>query len=64
MVIQAEFGTLIAIQMLNIWYYLNFLPSKVWYYLNFSYLCSVIKKQVVTIKTNSHETVSRITYRE
>lgn len=40
------------------------LAYKIWYYLNFSYLCSVIKKQVVTIKTNSHETVSRITYRE
>nr|DAZ03025.1 MAG TPA: hypothetical protein [Caudoviricetes sp.] len=26
------------------------LAYKIWYYLNFSYLCSVIKKQVITIK--------------
>lgn len=64
MVIWLEFDALNYHQNVKYLVLLKFLPSKVWCYLNFSYLCSVIKKQVVTIKTNSHETVSRITYRE
>lgn len=50
MVIWLEFDALNYHQNVKYLVLLKFLPLKVWYYLNFSYLCSVIKKQVVTIK--------------
>ena len=55
MVIWLEFGTLNHHPNVKYLVLLKLLPLKVWYYLNFPYLCGVIKKQVVTIKTNSHE---------
>lgn len=35
--------------------FVKLFPKNVWYYKNLPYLCSVIIKQVITIKTYNHE---------